>query len=72
MPVDLARVKRERLIGLAFTTAAFLFWGLYPPYWRLLDGIQQFQVFAHRVVWACVFTASTFLQPGSAGSREKE
>lgn len=52
-----SRDKRERLIGLAFTTAAFLFWGLYPPYWRLLAAVPQFQVFAHRVVWACMFTA---------------
>jgi chloramphenicol-sensitive protein RarD len=57
MSVNLSRMKRERLVGLAFTTAAFLFWGLYPPYWKLLGGIPQFQVIAHRVVWACAFTA---------------
>ena len=57
MSADLSREKRERLVGLAFTTAAFLFWGLYPPYWKLLGAVPQFQVFAHRVVWACAFTA---------------
>jgi chloramphenicol-sensitive protein RarD len=49
--------KRERLVGLAFTTAAFLFWGLYPPYWNLLSAVPEFQVFAHRVIWSCAFTA---------------
>ncbi len=57
MSANPAEEKRERLVGLAFTTAAFLFWGLYPPYWRLLGAVPQFQVFAHRVVWACAFTA---------------
>jgi len=57
MSADLSGGKKERLIGLAFTTAAFLFWGLYPPYWKLLSGIPTFQVFAHRVFWACMFTA---------------
>jgi chloramphenicol-sensitive protein RarD len=57
MITDLSLEKRERLVGLAFTTAAFLFWGLYPPYWKLLGAVPQFQVFAHRVVWSCAFTA---------------
>jgi chloramphenicol-sensitive protein RarD len=57
MRTDLSLEKRERLVGLAFTTAAFLFWGLYPPYWKLLGAVPQFQVFAHRVVWSCAFTA---------------
>jgi chloramphenicol-sensitive protein RarD len=54
--VQISAEKRERLIGLGFTTAAFLFWGLYPPYWKLLSRVPTFQVFAHRVLWACVFT----------------
>jgi chloramphenicol-sensitive protein RarD len=57
MSAELSEAKRERLVGLAFTTAAFLFWGLYPPYWKLLGAVPQFQVFAHRVVWACAFSA---------------
>ena len=57
MRTHLAPDKKERLVGLAFTTAAFLFWGLYPPYWKLLSGVPEFQVFAHRVVWSCAFTA---------------
>ncbi len=57
MTTSLSVEKRERLVGLMFTAGAFLFWGLYPPYWKLLEGVPQFQVFAHRVVWSCVFTA---------------
>jgi chloramphenicol-sensitive protein RarD len=57
MSTDLSGDKKERLVGLAFTSAAFLFWGLYPPYWKLLSAVPDFQIFAHRVVWACAFTA---------------
>jgi chloramphenicol-sensitive protein RarD len=57
MSADLSREKREHLVGLAFTTAAFLFWGLYPPYWKLLSAVPAFQIIAHRVVWSCAFTA---------------
>jgi len=64
MSTDLSLEKRERLVGLAFTTAAFLFWGLYPPYWKLLGAVPQFQVFAHRVVWSCAFTAGIITVQG--------
>jgi chloramphenicol-sensitive protein RarD len=57
MTKALSEEKRERLVGLMFAAGAFLFWGLYPPYWKLLAGVPQFQVFAHRVVWSCAFTA---------------
>jgi len=53
----IAEQKRQRLSGVLFTTAAFLFWGLYPPYWRLLSHVPQLQVIAHRIVWACAFCA---------------
>ena len=57
MTATLSAEKRERLVGILFTAGAFLFWGLYPPYWKLLSGVPHFQVFAHRVVWSCAFTA---------------
>jgi len=57
MAATLSEKKRERLVGILFTAGAFLFWGLYPPYWKLLSGVPQFQVIAHRVVWSCIFTA---------------
>jgi len=57
MSTQPSRERRERFIGLAFSTGAFLFWGLSPPYWKLLGHAPAFQVFAHRVIWACAFTA---------------
>lgn len=57
MKTSISAEKRERMIGLMFTIGVFLFWGLYPPYWKLLQGVPPFQVFAHRVLWSCVFTA---------------
>jgi chloramphenicol-sensitive protein RarD len=64
MSASLSPEKRQRLVGLAFTAGAFLFWGLYPPYWKLLDGVPQFQVIAHRVVWSCAFTACVIAAQG--------
>lgn len=36
---------------------AFVFWGIIPPYWRLLGQVPHLQVIAHRVLWTCAFTA---------------
>jgi len=67
MTATLSAEKRERLIGILFTVGAFLFWGLYPPYWKLLSGVPRFQVFAHRVVWSCTFTACVITIQGRWG-----
>ena len=38
--------------GVLYATAAFLFWGLAPIYWRALEGIPPIELLAHRIVWA--------------------
>ena len=35
--------------------AAYLLWGLFPLYFRLLDDSGPFEIVAHRVVWSVVF-----------------
>jgi chloramphenicol-sensitive protein RarD len=34
---------------------AFLFWGLFPIYWKLLDQVPALQIMAHRIAWCFVF-----------------
>lgn len=35
--------------------AAYIMWGLFPLYWRLLASVPSMQILAHRIVWAAVF-----------------
>lgn len=37
--------------------AAYIMWGLFPLYWRLLASVPSMQILAHRIVWAAVFCA---------------
>ena len=40
--------------GVAATVGAFVVWGLFPLYWRLLQHVPSLQIIAHRVVWSAV------------------
>jgi chloramphenicol-sensitive protein RarD len=41
--------------GLAWAVAAYLGWGLFPLYFRLLAGIPPLEILAHRVIWSAGF-----------------
>jgi chloramphenicol-sensitive protein RarD len=41
--------------GTLATAAAFLCWGLFPIFWKLLDGIESIELIAHRIVWCTLF-----------------
>ena len=43
--------------GLAAAVAAFLMWGLFPLYWKLLAAVPALEVVAHRMVWGLVSVA---------------
>ena len=46
----------ERLdrAGVAATVGAFVVWGLFPLYWRLLAQVPSLQIIAHRIVWSAL------------------
>jgi chloramphenicol-sensitive protein RarD len=48
-------------IGYAYGTAAYLCWGLFPLYWRLLRPSSAIEILAHRIVWACLFVLAVVL-----------
>jgi len=50
--------------GLAAIFASFVFWGLVPLYWHLLQQVPSLLVIAHRVVW------SALLVVGWLGARD--
>lgn len=43
--------------GSIYATAAFVFWGLTPIYYKLLPHVPPAEILAHRVVWSVVFGA---------------
>jgi chloramphenicol-sensitive protein RarD len=44
-PIDTRR-------GTAYGVAAYLLWGLFPLYWRLLQPASSVEIVAHRLVWS--------------------
>lgn len=43
--------------GLLAAAVAYLIWGLFPIYWKLLQTITPLQIMAHRIVWCLLFVA---------------
>jgi chloramphenicol-sensitive protein RarD len=43
--------------GFAFALAAYLFWGVFPLYFKALRGVEAPEILAHRVAWSAVFLA---------------
>ena len=41
--------------GTAYGAAAYLIWGLFPLYFRLLEPAGSVEIVAHRIVWSLVF-----------------
>lgn len=41
--------------GVAYALLAYLAWGLFPLYFRLLAGVGAVEIVLHRVVWSLVF-----------------
>lgn len=54
---------RERLdrAGVAATAGAFVIWGLFPLYWRLLAQVPSLQIIAHRIVWSALLVVGWLL-----------
>jgi chloramphenicol-sensitive protein RarD len=43
--------------GYLFGLAAYLVWGLFPLYWKLLRPAGPLEILAHRIIWSFVFVA---------------
>jgi chloramphenicol-sensitive protein RarD len=44
----------EQRRGFLFGFAAYLLWGLFPLYWKLLDSSSAVELLAHRILWSLV------------------
>lgn len=47
--------------GLIASFAAYLCWGFFPLYWRLLSEADSTEVIAHRVIWSAIILGAYFL-----------
>jgi chloramphenicol-sensitive protein RarD len=47
----------EQRRGFLFGSAAYLLWGLFPLYWKLLDSSGAVELLAHRILWSLVTVA---------------
>ncbi|MEP6018748.1 MAG: EamA family transporter RarD [Paracoccaceae bacterium] len=47
--------------GLVAAVIAFLTWGLYPLFFKLLSSVAPIEILAHRVLWSCLILAVGFL-----------
>ncbi|WP_027410647.1 EamA family transporter RarD [Anoxybacteroides tepidamans] len=45
----------DEKVGVIYTTAAYLMWGVLPIYWKLLDEHAAMEILAHRIVWSFIF-----------------
>ena len=52
--------------GILHAIGAYIFWGLFPVFWKQLHGVNSLQVIAHRIVWSlfllliAIFLSSDF------------
>lgn len=44
-------------LGLGLALAAYIWWGLAPIYFKLMNQVSPLEILAHRVVWSCVLLA---------------
>ncbi len=54
--------------GIAFGLAAYLMWGAFPLYFRLLSRIPALELVAHRVVWSTLLLAAGIALAGRWGA----
>jgi chloramphenicol-sensitive protein RarD len=47
--------------GIMYGIGAYLAWGVFPIYWKLLHGISAIQLISHRIIWSFVLLALILL-----------
>ena len=51
----------EQLLGILYGAGAFILWGVFPIYWKLVVQVPALQIMSHRVAWCFVFMALVLL-----------
>ena len=45
----------ERKAGLWAAISSYALWGILPLYWKLLKGLEAYEILAHRIIWSFLF-----------------
>ena len=53
----MARQLDENSQGIAYGVGAYLFWGCFPLFFALFEGVPAYEILIHRIIWSCVFLA---------------
>ncbi len=53
--------------GLTAAVSAFIIWGLFPLYLRLLHGVGTLEIIGHRILWSCFLLVGLMLVRGELG-----
>jgi chloramphenicol-sensitive protein RarD len=57
----------EETAGILFASAAYVLWGMFPLYWRLLDAVPPLEIAIHRILWCALFVGAATLLRGRWG-----
>jgi len=44
--------------GIILALCAYIFWGIHPIYWKLLQNVPAVEIVAHRIIWSLLFFIS--------------
>ncbi len=47
--------------GIWYAVGAYVFWGLFPVYWKVLGGLPALQLLGHRIVWSFLLLMAVIL-----------
>ncbi|MBM7701997.1 chloramphenicol-sensitive protein RarD [Bacillus iocasae] len=48
-------MNQAQQAGIVYTASAYMMWGVFPLYWKLLDQVPADEILAHRVIWSFAF-----------------
>ena len=47
--------------GIAYASAAYLLWGVFPLYFKALQSVAPLEILGHRIVWSLLVCAVLLL-----------
>lgn len=56
--------RKSDSAALAMAMGAFVFWGLMPAYWKLIQAVPATEILGHRIFWSFVFLVFLVLVTG--------
>lgn len=48
------QMGNQKMLGIMYAVSAYILWGLFPLYWKLVSDVFSVDILAHRVLWAFV------------------